>query len=98
MDFDFLTDTFLRLMAALPLTLEVWALSVILGALIGMGITWLRAGGNRAFAAIARTYVFIFRGSPLLVQLFVIYYGLSSFPAVRASFLWPFLRDPFYCA
>ncbi len=98
MDFDFLSDTFLRLMAALPLTLEVWALSVIFGALIGMGIAWMRASGVKALAAIARGYVFVFRGSPLLVQLFVIYYGLASFPAVRASFLWPFLRDPFYCA
>jgi octopine/nopaline transport system permease protein len=98
MDFAFLTDTFLRLMAALPLTLEVWALSVAFGALIGAGVTWMRASGNRALAGIARAYVFVFRGSPLLVQLFVIYYGLSSFPAVRASVFWPFLRDPFYCA
>jgi len=98
MDFAFLTDTFLRLMAALPLTLEVWALSVAFGALIGAGVTWMRVSGNRALAAIACAYVFVFRGSPLLVQLFVIYYGLSSFPAVRASVFWPFLRDPFYCA
>jgi len=98
MDFAFLTDTFLRLMAALPLTLEVWALSVAFGALIGAGVTWMRASGNRWLGAFARAYVFIFRGSPLLVQLFVIYYGLSSFPAVRASIFWPFLRDPFYCA
>src|SRR5579863_796904 len=98
MDFAFLTDTFLRLMAALPLTLEVWALSVAFGALIGMGVTWMRAGGVRWLEWVARAYVFVFRGSPLLVQLFVIYYGLSSFPAVRASVFWPFLRDPFYCA
>ena len=98
MDLTFLTDTFLRLMAALPLTLEVWALSVAFGALIGAGVTWMRVSGNRALAAIARAYVFVFRGSPLLVQLFVIYYGLSSFPAVRASVFWPFLRDPFFCA
>ena len=98
MDLTFLTDTFLRLMAALPLTLEVWALSVAFGALIGAGVTWMRVSGNRVLTGIARAYVFVFRGSPLLVQLFVIYYGLSSFPAVRASVFWPFLRDPFFCA
>jgi octopine/nopaline transport system permease protein len=42
--------------------------------------------------------VFVFRGSPLLVQLFLIYYGLAQFEAVRASWLWPVLRDPFWCA
>ncbi len=38
------------------------------------------------------------RGTPLLVQLYIIYYGLSQFPELRRSFLWPFLRDPYWCA
>ncbi len=40
----------------------------------------------------------MFRGSPLLVQIFLIYYGLGQFPAVRQSLLWPFLRQPWWCA
>ena len=40
----------------------------------------------------------VFRGTPLLIQLFVVYYGLASLPAVRASFAWGFLRDAFNCA
>lgn len=48
--------------------------------------------------AVARAYVFLFRGSPLLVQIFIIYYGLSQFPAIRQSALWPFLRQPYWCA
>ena len=40
----------------------------------------------------------VFRGTPLLIQLFVVYYGLASLPAVRASFAWVFLRDAFNCA
>ena len=43
-------------------------------------------------------YIYFFRGSPLLVQLFIIYYGLSQFPIVTDStVLWPILRDPFWC-
>ena len=42
--------------------------------------------------------MFVFRGTPLLVQIFLIYYGLGQFPEVRASFLWPFLREAFWCA
>jgi octopine/nopaline transport system permease protein len=98
MDISFVGATFVRLMGALPLTLEVWSLSVAIGAVVAMGVTWMRVSGNRPLVAIARFYVFVFRGSPLLVQLFVIYYGLSSFSFIRASFLWPFLRDAFSCA
>jgi len=41
---------------------------------------------------------FVFRGTPLLVQIFLIYYGLSQFPEIRQSFLWVFLRQPYWCA
>jgi octopine/nopaline transport system permease protein len=98
LDAAFISATFWRLMGALPLTLEVWALSILIGGALAMGLTWMRVSGSRALAAISRLYVFVFRGSPLLVQLFVIYYGLSSFPIIRASLLWPFLRDAFSCA
>jgi octopine/nopaline transport system permease protein len=98
MDVTFVSETFFRLIGALPVTLEVWALSVALGAIIAAGVTWMRVSGNRALELVARVYIFVFRGTPLLVQLFIFYYGLSSFPAVRHSIFWPFLRDAFSCA
>ena len=98
MDPGFVVATFWRLMAALPLTLEVWALSILIGGVIAMGLTWMRIGRSKPLAALSRGYVFVFRGSPLLIQLFVIYYGLSSFAFIRRSFLWPLLRDAFPCA
>jgi octopine/nopaline transport system permease protein len=98
MDGAFLATTFQRLLGALPLTLEVWALSVALGGLVAMALTWARASRIKPLELFARGYVFIFRGAPLLVQLFVVYYGLASFPAVRASIFWPFLRQAFDCA
>jgi octopine/nopaline transport system permease protein len=98
MDLDFITATFLRLMAALQVTLSVWALSVFIGAFIGGGVAWMRVSGVLPLEWLARAYVFVFRGAPLLVQLFIVYYGLSSFPVIRASVFWPFLRDAFNCA
>ena len=98
MDFDFISKTFVRLLAALPLTLSVWFLSVVLGALIAAGVTWMRVSGVKPLEWFARAYVMVFRGTPLLIQLFVVYYGLASLPAVRASFAWGFLRDAFNCA
>ena len=85
MSLDFIAATFMRLMAALQVTLSVWALSVFIGAFIGGGVAWMRVSGVKHLEWLARAYVFVFRGAPLLVQLFVVYYGLSSFPAVRAS-------------
>jgi len=98
MDWSFIGKTFMRLAAAVPLTLEVWALSVILGAIVAAGVTWMRLSGSMSLKAIARAYVALFRGTPLLIQLFIVYYGLASLPAVRASIFWPFLRDAFDCA
>ena len=98
MDIDFIWRSFLLLMSALPLTLSVWFCSVVLGALIAAGVTWMRISGIKPLEWFARAYVAIFRGTPLLIQLFIVYYGLASLPAVRASFAWPFLRESFNCA
>ena len=98
MDFDFVAKSFVRLLAALPLTLSVWFLSVVLGALVAGLVTWMRVSGVKPLELFARAYVMVFRGTPLLIQLFVVYYGLASLPAVRASLVWPFLREAFNCA
>jgi octopine/nopaline transport system permease protein len=98
MDFDFISKSFVRLLDALPLTLAVWFLSVVLGALVAGAVTWMRVSGVKPLELFARAYVLVFRGTPLLIQLFVVYYGLASLPAVRASFVWPFLREAFNCA
>ena len=97
MDLDFLARTFWRLMSALPLTLGVWFLSVIFGAIVAAGVTWMRVSGSKPLEILARAYVAVFRGTPLLIQLFIVYYGLASLPAVRHSLFWPVLRDPFSC-
>jgi octopine/nopaline transport system permease protein len=98
MDFDFISKTFVRLLAALPLTLSVWLLSVVVGGFIAAGVTWMRVSGVKPLELFARAYILVFRGTPLLIQLFVVYYGLASLPAVRASFAWGFLREAFNCA
>jgi octopine/nopaline transport system permease protein len=94
----FAIDIFFKLLAAFPVTLEVWSLSVVIGAFLAMGLTWMRVSGSFVLSTIARAYVFVFRGSPLLIQLFIIYYGLASFAFVRQSFAWPLLRNAFACA
>ena len=98
MDIAFLTETFVSLAGALPLTLELAATAILLGAGLAMALALARLSGIVVLDWFARLYVFLFRGTPLLVQIFLIYYGLSQFPAVRHSFLWPVLREPYWCA
>jgi His/Glu/Gln/Arg/opine family amino acid ABC transporter permease subunit len=95
MDIAFLADTLKKLLGALPTTLALLVLSVSIGSALAIGIVWMRASGNFILERFARFYIYVFRGSPLLIQMFLVYYGLSQFPAVRQSMLWPVLRDPF---
>ena len=98
MDSAFLFETMAKLFDVLPLTLLLWALAITIGGLLALGLTWMRVSGRPTLEHIARAYIFVFRGSPLLVQMFLIYYGLGQFAFVRNSILWPVLRDPFSCA
>jgi len=96
MDFDFLLDTLGKLLAAVPTTLGL--LSMLCGGLLSLVIVAMRVSPYLPFSWFARGYVLVFRGSPLLIQLFLIYYGLGQFEAVRDSMFWIVLRSPYACA
>lgn len=98
MDWPFLEETFVSLIGALPLTIELAVTSICLGAILALLLALARLSGIAALDWFARLYVFVFRGTPLLVQIFLIYYGLGQFPAIRHSIFWPFLREPYWCA
>lgn len=85
-------------LAGLKLTLMLTLAAFLLGQVLALPIALGRVSKRRALAGLAWLYTFLLRGSPLLVQLFILYYGLAQFPAVRSSVLWPILRDPVYCA
>jgi octopine/nopaline transport system permease protein len=98
MDFPFLLSTMQTLLAALPMTLALFGCSISLGFILALGIVWMRVGRNRVLSSFARFYIFLFRGSPLLIQMFLVFYGLGQFGVIRHSFAWPALREPFFCA
>ena len=78
-DFALIAETFPRLVDGLWLTLVLLAVSLLGGAVLAAPTTWMLLHRRRAIAAPARVYVWMFRGTPALVQLFVIYYGLAQF-------------------
>jgi len=98
MNFEVMFDSLPELLSGALLTLELVALAIVVGFVLALFVALARLSRNPFFWVPAYGYVFFFRGTPLLVQLFLIYFGLSQFPEVRSSPLWPFLREPYWCA
>lgn len=97
-DFAFLSDTMLKLLAALPTTLSLFFSSLSIGLLLAIGVAAMRVSRWPFLSYPARFYIWLFRGTPLLIQMFLIYYGLGQFTAIRSSFMWEILRSPYGCA
>jgi polar amino acid transport system permease protein len=95
---DVIIDYFPRLLDGVWVTLELVFLSGLLGLLLAVPLALMRASPNRWLRILPFGYIFFFRGTPLLVQIFLIYYGSSQFDAVRESALWPILKEPYWCA
>ncbi|MEO1491350.1 MAG: ABC transporter permease subunit [Pseudomonadota bacterium] len=96
-DLSLIAETFPRLLEGLWLTLLLLGGSLVGGAILAAPTTWMLLHRHRLVAAPARVYVWMFRGTPALVQLFVIYYGLAQFEWLRGSMAWTLLREPFWC-
>jgi octopine/nopaline transport system permease protein len=98
-DFGFMGEAFMRLISGVPLLLELASISLAAGALLALLLAMMRLSGVAALDYPAQGYIFVFRGTPLLVQIFLIYYGLGQFrPELQSIGLWWFFREPFYCA
>jgi len=95
-------DTWLDMLPLLAkgagLTIQLLLVSGIAGLVLSVPLALARVSRSWWISAIARAYIFFFRGTPLLVQLFLVYYGLGQFEAVRDSIVWAVLRDAYWCA
>ena len=87
-----------KLIQGATLTLELTAISVIAGLIVAIPLGIARSSKLWYVRSLPYAYIFFFRGTPLLIQLFLVYYGLGQFELVRDSVLWPYLRSPFWCA
>lgn len=87
-----------KLLDGALLTLELIFFSGLFGFLLAVPIALMRSSSHAWLRAIPFGYIFFFRGTPLLVQIFLIYYGASQFEVIKESFLWPILKEPYWCA
>lgn len=79
-------------------TLQIVSVSLVIGATLSVPIALARSSSWKIFAWPAYGYVYFFRGTPLLAQTFLIYYGAGSFRAELESVgLWTFFREAWYC-
>lgn len=86
-------------LSGLIVTVQLVLISIVLGAFLSAPIAYARVSKWKALAWPAYAYVYFFRGTPLLAQTFLIYYGLGQFrPQLEAIGLWTFFREAWYCA
>ena len=98
MDFDLIINSFPKLLFASITTLKLLSVSLFIGLFIGLFFAILRIKNNIILGKIAYGYSYTFRGTPLLVQIFIIYYGFGQVELIRESFLWAILKEPYWCA
>jgi octopine/nopaline transport system permease protein len=98
MNIDMILSSLPALFAGAWVTVQLVVLSLSLGFVLALAVAFGRLSSNRVISWGTGAYVFLFRSTPLLVQIFLIYYGLGQFAGIRESFLWPVLREAYWCA
>ncbi len=98
MDFELMINSFPKLLGAAVITLKLLSVSLIIGLFIGLLFAILRLNKNIFINKFAYGYSYLFRGTPLLVQIFIIYFGLGQIEYLRTTILWTILKEPYWCA
>ena len=98
MSFDAIADNLPLYLSGAWTTLRLLAMSLALGLLAAIPLGVMRASSRRRWWLPVACFTFVVRGTPLLVQLFLLYYGLAQFEAVRSGVLWPLLSSAWFCA
>ena len=98
MDLELMINSFPKLLNAAIITLKLLSVSLIIGLFIGLFFAILRLNKNIFINKFAYGYSYVFRGTPLLVQIFIIYFGLGQIEYLRSTVLWVILKEPYWCA
>ena len=98
MDLELMITSLPKLLNAAVITLKLLSVSLIIGLFIGLFFAILRLNKNIFINRFAYGYSYVFRGTPLLVQIFIIYFGLGQIEYLRSTVLWVILKEPYWCA
>ncbi len=98
MDMELLIKYGPKMFDGLLVTLQLVSVSLLLGGVLSLPIATMRLSSNKFFRGISYAYVYFFRGSPLIAQLFLVYFGAGQLrPFLQDVGLWGFFRDAWYC-
>ena len=98
MDLELMISSVPKLLSAAVITLKLLSVSLVIGLFIGLLFAIFRLNKNIVINRLAYGYSYVFRGTPLLVQIFIIYFGLGQIEYLRSTFLWIILKEPYWCA
>ena len=98
MDIDLMINSLPKLLNATLTTLKLLSLSLIFGLFIGLIFAIMRLSKNKFVRNFSYSFSYVFRGTPLLVQIFIIYFGLGQIEYLRSTILWTVLKEPYWCA
>ena len=97
-DVDIFSKYMPRMIEGLWITAKLVVLSIVVGGLLAIPLALARMSHNPLLAKPAFAYVYAFRGTPLLGQVFLLYYGAGQFvDELQAMGLWWFFRDAYNC-
>lgn len=98
MDWDIIRQSLPDFAGGLQVCLTLLAISVGTGFVLSVPLAMARVSARRWLSLPVWAFTYVVRGTPLLVQLFIIYYGFAQFEGLRDSVLWPLLREAWFCA
>jgi polar amino acid transport system permease protein len=102
MDWSWLPKYLPMLLQGLSITIQILVISMVLGLTLAVPIGLVQVTGPKWLSRIAQAYCTVMRGTPLLIQLYLFYYGvgsiLATFPELRQSIFWPILREGYFYA
>ena len=98
MDVQVIIDNLPLYFQGLKTTVVLVFFSLVVGLLLAIPVALLATSRLGWVRALPKAYIYFFRGTPLIVQMFMIYHGMGQFDLVRESFLWTVFQEPWACA
>jgi arginine/ornithine transport system permease protein len=98
MDLNVIIENLPLYFSGLWVTIQLVAMALVIGMVLAIPLALMAASKNVFVNALPRGYIYFFRGTPLIVQMFMIYHGMGQFDPIRESFIWPVFKEAYWCA
>jgi arginine/ornithine transport system permease protein len=98
MSLEIIISSFPQYLWGLVNTVWLTAASLLIGLLLAVPLAVLRSSRSPLLHGPVWAFTYVFRGTPLFIQLLLIYYGSGQFEWIKESWAWPFLREAWFCA